>query len=448
MLKGFFMKASLARELWAEYEKFTVTVSRETYIPESCVVLFTEGAGIVALGRLKNGHGVATLDKVIAFERVTPVDSILDFDQIEERLAPRLRLYFRRAFINGGVIPSSTWDGIQDVIRRLSPDLYSCLMELAQDTRQLFRHGSWQTVAFEKDALNLSLRLANMPQDAIARWRVPRAPAPYLQGLDSVRVIEDRLIENDLRHLCDGWWTESDRGLLVTLTNGQRRLDVLNVNRDRIERTTGVDLIYYNHTFQSYVVVQYKRMTRSHSESRSIYRPTGDGSFDDEMERMVSLQPLEVAATLEPNALAVRDYRLNRGPCYLKFCEPELDLTAPQLSRGMYLPLDHFRHLLDSEKLRGERNGLVVSYDTVDRYMDNTQFTGLVTEGWIGSAGQVTEQITALISCLLSQNHSVTLARDTGAAVRYERHRRRHGRSEREPGSFGEGSGDGGVEYR
>ncbi|KWW98643.1 hypothetical protein LI90_270 [Carbonactinospora thermoautotrophica] len=58
----------------------------------------------------------------------------------------------------------------------------------------------------------------------------------------------------------------------------------------------------------------------------------------------------------------------------------------------MYLPHDFFR------QLRGEDIGWF-GYKTVPRYLDNTAFTQLVCDGWIGSAGTgddlVREQIDA-----------------------------------------------------
>jgi hypothetical protein len=47
-------------------------------------------------------------------------------------------------------------------------------------------------------------------------------------------------------------------------------------------------LIYYNHAYESFVMVQYKRMTRGNDERKEAeYRPTSDGSYKAELQRMV-----------------------------------------------------------------------------------------------------------------------------------------------------------------
>jgi hypothetical protein len=57
---------------------------------------------------------------------------------------------------------------------------------------------------------------------------------------------------------------------LVEFQQGPRKLTVINVNRSGVEHALGVDLVYYNHEFDSYVLVQYKRM-----KSRAVFLAAG-----------------------------------------------------------------------------------------------------------------------------------------------------------------------------
>ena len=51
---------------------------------------------------------------------------------------------------------------------------------------------------------------------------------------------------------------------------GRRRLEVAYANRNPLERTFGVDLVYYNAYFQSFVFVQYKLMQIENN--KTVYR--------------------------------------------------------------------------------------------------------------------------------------------------------------------------------
>src|SRR5215207_6209297 len=72
-----------------------------------------------------------------------------------------------------------------------------------------------------------------------------------------------------------GNWTEIRSGAvgIAEFQERDRRLTVINVNRAGVEHALGVDLVYYNHEFESYVIVQYKRMTSRADSSGYKFRP-------------------------------------------------------------------------------------------------------------------------------------------------------------------------------
>lgn len=70
---------------------------------------------------------------------------------------------------------------------------------------------------------------------------------------------EPSLIDHDLRHF-PGMHGMPARVDVYVFTEGRHRLEVINVNATSVESATGVDLIYFNHRFDSLVAVQYKRM--------------------------------------------------------------------------------------------------------------------------------------------------------------------------------------------
>ena len=59
---------------------------------------------------------------------------------------------------------------------------------------------------------------------------------------------------------------------IAVLENARERLTIINCNRQKVEETPGVDLVYYNHTFKSFVMVQYKRMKRVPEVGSAAFR--------------------------------------------------------------------------------------------------------------------------------------------------------------------------------
>jgi hypothetical protein len=56
---------------------------------------------------------------------------------------------------------------------------------------------------------------------------------------------------------------------MVHFSRGAERLTVLNVNRRPLEQLTGADLIYHNETHDSFVLVQYKTMSREEDDGKT-----------------------------------------------------------------------------------------------------------------------------------------------------------------------------------
>jgi hypothetical protein len=185
-----------------------------------------------------------------------------------------------------------------------------------------------------------------------------------------------------------------------------RRVTVINVNRTPIERTLGVDLIYYTSTFNGYVLVQYKRMEHADDDDDERWRFRPDNQFEDELARMRTLVESE-ASDVEPN-----DFRLDERCCYLKFCR---SVTPQPFSRdlisGIYVPLAYWDCLVKAEALRGPRGGTLLTYENVIRYLTTGTFVALVQSSWVGSRGITSDQITEVIQNGLAARRSIILAR-------------------------------------
>jgi len=93
--------------------------------------------------------------------------------------------------------------------------------------------------------------------------------------LRQVALREDTMLFHDARTMPG--WEEIDRHVIgaTEFSNHGKTLTVMNVNRRRLNGPLGVDLLYYHHRYQSFVLVQYKRMTLD-GQSGLCYRPTDD----------------------------------------------------------------------------------------------------------------------------------------------------------------------------
>jgi hypothetical protein len=193
------------------------------------------------------------------------------------------------------------------------------------------------------------------------------------------------------------------------LTNGEDYLTILNCNRQPLERTLGVDLIYYNHRYDSFVLVQYKRMTEG-AESVPEYRPSRDASHAKELKRMTQAEKMlsRVPMVVERE---IASFRLSGDPFFVKLCEAKAKavLDAGMVS-GMYIPLDLWRRLLVSPTIRGPRGGVALTWDNCQRRFNNGEFTSLLRQGWIGSRVGASRVLSNIVARVLSSGRMLVLA--------------------------------------
>ncbi len=105
-------------------------------------------------------------------------------------------------------------------------------------------------------------------------------------------------------------------------------MTILHTNKNRIEETTGVDLVYFIHEYQSVVLVQYKRVVSR--DNRFVVRL--DEQLSAELKRMEQLEskfPWSAASTGDLN-----EQRLTAGFCFFKLCDTMQPAEVADLSRG------------------------------------------------------------------------------------------------------------------
>jgi hypothetical protein len=129
-----------------------------------------------------------------------------------------------------------------------------------------------------------------------------------------------------------------------------RRVTVINANRTPIERTLGVDLIYYSSRFNAYVLVQYKRMRHADDDDGSRWHFRPDNQFEAEIARMRTLVE-ERAEDVGPY-----EFRMDERCCFLKICPSVVAYPfSRDLISGIYLPLAYWDCLVAAGALAGHR---------------------------------------------------------------------------------------------
>lgn len=252
----------------------------------------------------------------------------------------------------------------------------------------------------ERDAAGmlLDIGLGGTSRKALREWAPPAADAPFLHGMRNYSALEDHLIDHDVGRFLAWVQVPNVRVGWHTFTEGRRQIFIMNANRTAVERTLGVDVVYLNQTTRSFILVQYKKMRRE-STGRGdslFYRP--DDDIDAELKRMARID--ELCARVNG------DFRLLPSACWMKLCEPDPNIIDPAtLIKGMYFAREHFLELMTSCK--GPRGGTRIGYENAPRYLNNTMFTNLVADGWIGSSGPATKEIERLIRDSLETGHAV-----------------------------------------
>jgi hypothetical protein len=355
---------------------------------------------------LRRGRLVATAQYQIHFQKVVElgeieVDEFKDSPEIRDALNVSLKGKTSR-------FPAALWQKFLSELQRLRPHRKGDIeaMEISRDWKGESLHGdSFVTIAEEKDAVGLALQIFGIDRKPVlcnVPPPQPKSPAPFLLELSKAILREDTMIGHDA-HVVPGWEEIAQYRIgAVEFAREGQRLTVINVNRTPVEKTVGVDLIYFNHSFHAYVMVQYKRM--SHQPGTGwFFRPTEVQC----QKELVRMRNFKLANPDTEAATSVRQYRLSTECFFFKLCETEsLNPTDGSLIQGMYVPFDYWELLLKAPEIKGPGGGLRFTYENVQRHLNNTQFADMVQRGWVGSRSKTTQVITELIKESLQGSRS------------------------------------------
>lgn len=370
----------------------------------------------------QKGRAAASGKISITFSNFVELDA-LPWADILNALPKKFQRSALRSLPDAWRPSAKLWEEICELIARHRTKSRPALNDLRVRIEEVksFRIGrSGGLESLERDAIATALQTFGGPsfRKQVLRGATASKPtpvAPFLTKLEKVKLREDPQINHDHTAFPEMVIKSKDVIGSVVLHNPStdEYLTLLNCNRQPLETTLGVDLIYYNHIYNSYVCVQYKRMSRQAGKT-PVYRPKHDRSYKKGLAAMTEYQKrLDTLAT--GTRKSVEDFRLHRSPFYFKLCLDEVKsaLDAGMVS-GLYIPVRLWRRIVKA--IAAKESSVAIGWDNCPRRLNNSEFTSLLRRGWIGTSMTQSADLSAIIETVLASGRMLVLAKSTGGA--------------------------------
>lgn len=383
-------------------------------VPLVCFIVTARKITHIGLGR--RGSRAGTGLRRLNIDRVEKLAEPWSVQKIINRLPKRNAAPVRKRFESGGLLTDKGFAAVIEVLLQFSPHASALLDRFSQARTDRIKRLSDKTkdnLAQQKEALLTALSISGLSRDAVQEWSPPNGtPVSFLEGLPAARLREDPMVVHDLMHLpgFDLIKTYPYNAAVFESDATSERLTVILANRLPLEEQTGTDLIYFNETFQSFVMVQYKAMEREDGTNgipQAVFR-LPNAQLAEEITRMDSL-----LATIQacPANTSHDGFRLTENPFFLKLCS-RLVFNPDDIGLvpGMYLPLDYWKLLVQSPGIPGPRGGLRVTFENVGRHFDNSSFTTIVSKAWVGTTPSQSDVLKEVIRQTLETGKAVAIA--------------------------------------
>ena len=394
-----------------EKKPFTAIISSKVNLDFLEIFLIsTNEKELNYLAFIYKGIMVATADQRVKFVQVIEIRNTLKYDAAAQLLDKEKlnEIAIHSNIGDGKRLKKKEWNLLLSELFKLNPELKQELYNRWEVEQLKEKKGKkYEIIALKRDIANNLLRFAGLPTDLLSEYDFENDKIYKSKRLNRVgpcKMRELQLSANDSGVFGD--WKREEEPLQdggIVFTYEDRELSIQNIHTTPLEHTLGVDLIYYNGFFDSYIMVQYKRMEEE--RGRFYYRP--NSSYETEFSKMKEIRNQIQGITGE----ALRSYRLNNNFFYFKLCPLVLKkLKGQSMIPGLYFPLDYWERLLETDLVKGPLGGTIIDKNNSDRYINNSLFIELVQDGWIGSSSVQSDIIELLIRTTLANNRAVTLA--------------------------------------
>lgn len=389
---------------------------------------FTEST-IDYIALAKKGKRVVTSKSRIDFSGLVSLNAI-PVRVIESRLNERLKHHFMKVSQGtGGVIPPATWVALVLAIKAERPGLAEDIDRILSLQRYSGYHlngGSADILLQEREALGIALQIfsgGNQLRDQVlSEWapyddsvininesdttatlgNLGAGRSSFMKGIPQRYIQEESAIQHDLFNWL-GMTPRHEAGVSV-FEQGRRRLEVHYANRNALEHTLGIDLIYYNEEFQLFALVQYKLMREEGDVV--LYRP--DSQLLNELTRMDQvLNSVRSAAAIHSH----EEFRLNDDGFMLKLVPATgLRPASGELIKGMYIPREYMHFLIGPNGPKGPNGGSQITFENAPRYLTNSQFAQCIHDGWIGTRGVQSGVLASMLQQFYESGRAILVA--------------------------------------
>jgi hypothetical protein len=336
------------------------------------------------------------------------------FGELKSGVPKRVHAHLERVLTGGGILPPKTLGAFVDRVVELDASVGGRLSRFSEHRREALRRfepRANENLALQKETLGIALEISGISKDELLAWQpVDSLQQSFLDGLPGAQVREDAMLLADFSTVpgfgAIGEVTHYGSKVFQKTEDPTVRLTVIMANRLPLEQQTGADLIYFNETYRSFVMVQYKAMEKGKEQVE--FRWQAGDQFVQEIARMDALltELGKIQSGSDPDG-----YRFSENPFFLKFC-PRVVFNPDDkgLFKGIYLPLDLWKRADAAGKLKGSKGGNVLTFANVGRRINNSEFVGLVSNSWVGTSIEQSAILGPAIREALASGKTVTFA--------------------------------------
>lgn len=362
----------------------------------------------------RKGNKAATELTRLNLERVEPISNIDTSDLIYRSDFERYKSFFSvgGVYLNPNLCSEfinkmrSEFQDINNYIEKSEID-YELIDRLDDQEKQI--------VIKEQDAVEMALRFGGMISRKEYVWSPTsqnnKSVVSFFSGLEKKKLSEDDVVRYDLNKI-PGFSVIKELPFGYYLLGGEdTHLHVFHANKNPLENTFGVDLIYFNEDHKSFIFLQYKMAEFQGKEH--IFR-IPNAQLAKEIARMDNLMKIIMSMNLrdDQNVLA-DDFRLTENPFFLKICpRDDFDPDRYEQIKGMIIPIELWKDMEndDSHKYYGPNGGKYISFENCPRYFDNTAFISLLRKGWVGTGSKSALFLESAIKEIIEENTSLIFA--------------------------------------
>lgn len=289
-------------------------------------------------------------------------------------------------------IDADDWGRLIGAIKKLRPEiankLDALLSKRTEESNISDNSPKMIRLAEQRDALGLTLDIAHLDRSSVMRSmdlsRVGKADSA-LDLLDSEPLHEQDIIRHDEKIFKNLLISEMRSASFKGSTGREVRIHVY--DKKPLETVLGIDLLIYQESYKSFLLLQYKTMERVATTAGNTWSCLVDAQLLKQLKAMNTAEKTINRQSVRPRRMM--DWRLNTGAFYFKLCETtRLNARNDSLISGMTINVGHLQNFMTLPESVSDHGGCRVGYENCYRYLSNTQFVDLARYGWIGCGPQ------------------------------------------------------------